>query len=119
MNYKDYQEASKRTFPKGHDLNSVTMEVLHCVIGASTETAELLDAMKKHIYYNKLLDVVNVGEEIGDIMWYLSNLCRLLGLDMDLILEQNINKLKVRYPDKFSTENAINRNLNEERKTLE
>ena len=34
-------------------------------------------------------------------------------------LENNINKLKVRFPEKFTEENAINRNLEEERKQLE
>ena len=34
-------------------------------------------------------------------------------------LENNINKLKVRYPESFSEELAINRNLEQERKELE
>ena len=29
------------------------------------------------------------------------------------------NKLKVRFPEKFTEENALNRNLEQERKTLE
>lgn len=34
-------------------------------------------------------------------------------------LERNINKLRVRYPEKFTAENALNRNLEAERKALE
>lgn len=34
-------------------------------------------------------------------------------------LENNIEKLKVRYPEKFTTENALNRDLETERKALE
>ncbi len=34
-------------------------------------------------------------------------------------LERNIEKLKVRFPEKFTTDNAINRNLEQERKVLE
>ena len=34
-------------------------------------------------------------------------------------LERNINKLRIRYPEKFTTENALNRNLEAERQALE
>jgi len=34
-------------------------------------------------------------------------------------MERNINKLKARYPDKFSQEKALNRNLDIERDILE
>jgi hypothetical protein len=92
---------------------------LHCAIGASTESGELLDAFKKHIYYKKELDIINVGEEIADIQWYLFNLCRLLNLDMEKLLENNIDKLRKRYGDKFSSDKAINRDVEAERKVLE
>ena len=115
MNWKEYQQQTERTFPdKGYELN-----LLHCVIGTSTEVAELLDQAKKHIYYGKELDVVNIEEEIGDACWYLSNLCRLLNLDFDQILQKNIDKLYARFPDKFDAEKAINRDTEQERKILE
>jgi len=116
MNYKEYQELASKTFAESGD---ETLNLLHCAIGASTEAGELLDAFKKHIYYKKELDVVNIGEEIADMQWYLFNLCRLLNLDMEQLLEANIAKLKARYGDKFSTERAINRDLDTERNILE
>ena len=116
MNYKEYQDLSSKTFAES---NNETLDLLHCVIGASTEVGELMDAFKKHVYYKKELDIVNVGEEIADIQWYLFNLCRLLNLDMEKLLESNIEKLKARYGDKFSSEKAVNRNLETERKILE
>lgn len=116
MNYKEYQDLSSKTFAESGD---ETLNLLHCAIGASTEAGELLDAFKKHIYYKKELDVVNVGEEIADIQWYLFNLCRLLNLDMEQLLEANIAKLKARYGEKFSEEKATNRDLDTERNILE
>jgi NTP pyrophosphatase (non-canonical NTP hydrolase) len=116
MNYKEYQNLASKTFAEAGD---ETLNLLHCAIGASTEAGELLDAFKKHIYYKKELDVVNIGEEIADIQWYLFNLCRLLDLDMEQLLEANIAKLKARYGEKFSTEKAINRDLDTERNILE
>lgn len=120
MEYKDYQEQSQRTFAyRNEPLSQNQTDLLHCAIGLSTESGELLDAFKKHIYYGKQLDAVNVGEEIADCMWYISNLCRLMDIDMEKILENNIDKLRVRYPEKFTNEHAINRNLYAERKELE
>lgn len=92
---------------------------MHCAIGVATESGELMDQFKRHIYYGKPLDVVNIKEELGDKMWYIMNLCRLLDLNLEEIMDININKLRVRFPDKFTNEAALNRNLDAERETLE
>ena len=119
MNFKKYQEGAERTFADSPStINPYQLSELHCVIGISTEAAELLDAYKKHIYYGKPLDVVNISEEIGDVMWYVANLCRLLNFDIEKILDTNLQKLKLRYPDKFDSEKAINRDLDAERNLL-
>lgn len=46
--------------------------ILHGIIGVVTELGEAIDALKKSLYYGKELDIVNLKEEIGDILWYLS-----------------------------------------------
>lgn len=50
-------------------------------------------------------------------MW--AGIAELLEVDMSKCLTNNINKLKVRFPDHFSQKNALNRNLDNERKELE
>jgi NTP pyrophosphatase (non-canonical NTP hydrolase) len=44
-------------------------------MGIITETAELVDVLKKQLAYGKDIDWVNVKEEIGDIFWYMANWC--------------------------------------------
>lgn len=120
MNYKKYQEESARTFSyRKEPLDEKTTDQLHCVIGMSTEVAELMDAFKKHIFYGKPFDEVNSKEEVGDLMWYIANYCRLKGYDLEEIMQTNINKLRIRYPEKFSNDLAENRDLNAERTELE
>jgi len=115
MNINEYIKQSKRTLlDKNKDSN-----LLHGAIGISTEAGEILDAFKKHLYYGKELDVINIKEEIGDIMWYVAILCRELDLSMEDILQTNIDKLKARYPEKFSNYSAIHRDLQKEREILE
>jgi len=88
-------------------------------LGMQTEAAEISDVFKKKLAYNKDIDWVNVKEEIGDLMWYIMNLCTFNNFDLEEILQTNIDKLRVRFPEKFTEENALNRNLEQERKTLE
>jgi NTP pyrophosphatase (non-canonical NTP hydrolase) len=62
-------------------------------------------------YLNKTLTIQVLLENL----WYITEF---IGLDFEKGLENNINKLKVRYPEKFDSEKALNRNLEEERKEL-
>ena len=95
------------------------IRLLHGGMGISTEAGELLDALKKHIFYGKKLDYVNISEELGDILYYISICMNVLGISFEEVMEKNIEKLKARYPEKFTEDKAINRDLDTERKILE
>lgn len=120
MNVKEYKDASSRTFLNREEgIDAKTTDLLHCVIGMGTESGELLDQFKRHIYYGKPLDIINVKEELGDQLWYIMNLCRLMNFDIEEIMQLNINKLQARFPAKFTSENALNRDIEKERNILE
>lgn len=183
----EYQELAARTCPnlEGEGLNE-----RHMNLGVITEIGEALDIFKKYMAYNKPMDLVNLGEELADISWYIVNKCRfenlLINDDFNIVLEDtkeviehkmfsvsdlpketkaeailtlilatycapvntffgspivqlgmlshiaswydldffqcltnNIDKLKVRYPEKFTSEAAQNRDLEAERTELE
>lgn len=93
--------------------------LLHAGIGLATESAEFLDQLKKHVFYGKPLDKVNLAEEIGDLQWYMAVACDALGVTMEELQERNIEKLTARYPEKFTMEAAENRDLDAERAILE
>jgi len=123
MNMKEYVPAACRTESKelliNKQLTSRDFRILHGSMGIVTEAGELMDALKKHIYYGKELDLVNIKEEMGDIMWYMAILCDELGTSFDELTTINIDKLKARYPEKFTSEKALNRDLSKEREILE
>ena len=101
-----------------------TIDMLHAAMGMVTEAAEIMDMLKKHIFYGKDLDLVNAEEELGDSNWYQSLMIHSMRLkghytDWEKIWDKNIEKLKARYGDKFNEEGAINRDLNKEREILE
>ena len=95
MTDKQYLDLARRTLSKQED------KLGHFSIGLVTEAAELLDAVKKHKYYDRELDVVNIKEEIGDMMWYLLQLCDEIGYSIEQAKVDNIAKLAKRYPDGF------------------
>lgn len=106
-------------------MERVNLRLLHAIMGMQTETAELTDALKKHIFYGAPLDRVNMLEEIGDVFWYIAILLDELRVDVgdkasfENVMNTNIAKLKARYPNKFSEFAALNRDLNGERNILE
>lgn len=93
--------------------------LLHAGIGLATESGEFLDALKKSIFYGKELDVVNLKEELGDVLWYMAIAMDALGTDFETEMEKNIKKLKARYGEKFTQESAEKRDLKKEREVLE
>lgn len=72
-------------------------DAMHAAIGVAGEAGELLDAVKKHVIYNKPLDRENVIEELGDLEFYMEQLRQNVGITREETLEANISKLEIRY----------------------
>lgn len=115
MDIQSYQKLAARTL---HRLSSEQEDVQHMVYGMMTELGELVDTYKKHYAYGKELDMVNVMEELGDIMWYWAGMCSITGINPSFALISNIDKLMARYPDRFDKEQALVRDLEKERDIL-
>ena len=116
MQLNEYSKWTSNTCAK---LENSIFDTVHMLMGMTTEIGELTDCFKKQLAYNKQVDWINVNEEIGDLMFYIASFCRINNLDFEKIIETNIKKLESRYPEKFTEEKAINRNLDAERKILE
>lgn len=88
--------------------------LFHSIVGIATEATELVEALTQ-----EEIDGVNVLEEFGDLNWYQAIGIDTLGGDFESVLRTNIEKLRARFPDKFTNESAINRNTDREREILE
>lgn len=95
----------------GSRLNDSTdqLRILHGAMGISGEAGELMDAVKKHILYNKPLDVVNVKEELGDLAWYMSLVLDQIGSSWSEVMQMNHDKLEKRFPGGFTEKLAQQR----------
>jgi NTP pyrophosphatase (non-canonical NTP hydrolase) len=110
-NAEQYDRARK------HDQRLSRM--MHAVLGMITELGELCDPLKKHLIYGATLDTKNLAEEIGDQAWYSNLFIDALEVRLASIWERNIAKLRARFPDKFTEEKALNRDLDAEKRALE
>jgi len=84
--------------------------LLHMAVGISGEAGELLDAVKKHVIYNKVIDRENVIEELGDIEFFMEGIRQGLNIRREETLSHNIAKLSIRYNGlKYSDKSAQER----------
>lgn len=102
-------------------LTSDEIDLIHAIIGIATEAGELLAALFERIDNPDAcsFDRTNIAEEFGDVLWYLGLGIATLGESFEHLQEMNQKKLRARFPDKFTEDAAINRDVTAERKLLE
>jgi NTP pyrophosphatase (non-canonical NTP hydrolase) len=91
------------------ELTPLKTSLWHLTPALVIEAAELADAIKKWVIYNKEIDMENVLEELGDIEFYLQAIRANLGIRREDTLQGNLKKLGIRYGDKYSDEAAQKR----------
>jgi NTP pyrophosphatase (non-canonical NTP hydrolase) len=104
MKLSEYVELACVTESVVGDVEGLNGRLLHGMIGMCTEAGEVLDALKRHVYYvkddgtRKELDEVNLLEEVGDLCWYLAIITDVL----DLKFEKNVEDAMTFNDDKES-----------------
>ena len=88
--------------------------LINGVMGLCGESGEAIDLVKKHLAQGHELDKEKIAKELGDIAWYLAETAYAIGYPLEDILQMNIDKLKRRYPEGFSTEHSLKRKANNE-----
>lgn len=110
MKFSEYQKLAARTHVDSiPDLTDTELMVLWDAVGLAGESGETLDLVKKIVFHRHPFDKTKLKKEVGDCLWYLACLATTLGLDLDEVANENIEKLKIRYPDGFSTDRSIRR----------
>ena len=107
MTINEYQTAALRTAQTDKFLASDLL--LNAALGLCGESGEVADIVKKHRFQGHNLDIDHVAKELGDIAWYLAVGAYAIGYDLETILQMNVDKLKARYPDGFSTDRSLHR----------
>lgn len=109
MTVSDYAAAALRT--ANHNLTG-DKALIVAALGLTGEAGEVADIVKKHIGQGHPYDAEmrdRLIDEAGDIAWYLATLCAALMVPLEDVLRANIEKLRGRYPEGFSSERSRNR----------
>lgn len=102
MELNNYQEACKRTSKK---FSSPETEIATWGLGIAGEAGDVASCIKKTFAHKN--DVKKgIKENLGDMMWYAAMICNFFGWKLSDALQENIDKLKKRYPEGFSFEDA-------------
>jgi NTP pyrophosphatase (non-canonical NTP hydrolase) len=109
--FDEYQELALRT-ASGKSTEGELAMLTTAALGLSGESGEIADHIKKIVYHGHPLDDETrdkIAKEIGDILWYCAMGSRGIGIDLAEIARMNVEKLRKRYPEGFSTEESLNR----------
>ena len=99
--------------------STLTFLLTHGAMGMVTESAEIMDIIKKHLVYRRPLDTTKLKDECGDVLFYLTMVLIECGSNYNEIINMNIAKLTARYKGKYSHEAANIRDLEAEKKAQE
>ena len=102
-----------------HQYNIEKKNPFEILLDFTKVSLKFLDLLKKKIYYNKDIDNSLMIDLSSRMYCLMVNFCYQYNTDISNILDKNIDKLRARYGDKFSSEKAINRNLEVEKQILE
>lgn len=108
MEMDEYQRLAGRT------TNVADTALANFALGLAGEAGEVADMIKKHIYHGHDLDRNDLIKELGDVLWYVSQVAAWNGINMNTIAVTNVAKLRKRYPEGFSQEASQNREDDEE-----
>jgi NTP pyrophosphatase (non-canonical NTP hydrolase) len=101
------------------DLPLSNEDPMKIVVSIIKQTCKLLDMLKKKLFYNKPINDELFKQITTLVMILTQSYMNYYSIDIKGSFDINISKLKSRYGSKFSSDKAINRDLETERKILE
>ena len=95
MDFQDYQQKARETaiYPSEHS-------ILYPTLGLCGEAGVVAEKVKKVIRDKggefDEFDRMNIRKELGDVLWYMAQICSDLDLRLESIAIANVEKLRLR-----------------------
>ena len=90
MDFREYQRKAV-TFA----IYPATHKVLYPTLGLCGESGEVGEKVKKQVR-DGVFNRHEEAKELGDVLWYLANICNDIGYNLDEIADLNLTKLRGR-----------------------
>lgn len=109
MKANEYQKLAARTINKKLAAQEKVYHALHGMVGEIGE----IHSLYQKVFQGHDLDIQHLKKELGDLLWFIAEYCTANGWNLEDIMQMNIDKLKARYPEGFSTEQSLHRDAND------
>ena len=96
MEFNDYQKAA-RSSRYGNE-----QVLTNCALGLAGEAGQVVDLVKNYTFKGHPLDKDQLTHELGDVLWYLSQIAEWADIPFDQVAKDNIETLNRRYPNGFN-----------------
>ena len=96
MEFNEYQKAANRTLYGNEQV------LTNCALGLAGESGQLIDLIQDYTFKGKDLDKEKMIDELGDVLWYLSQIAQWADVDFEDVAKANIENLNKRYPNGFT-----------------
>ena len=73
------------------------------------ESGECIDILKKHEFQGHELNKDKLLDELGDVLWYVTQAAVGISATLEDVAQHNVEKLRRRYPEGFSADRSVNR----------
>ena len=104
MTVNEYQRLAMTTLNPALSRKEV---LLNSVMGLCGESGEAIDIVKKWLAQGHTLDKEHLAKELGDVAWYLAEAATALDIPLERIFQDNLDKLKKRYPEGFDSQKSL------------
>jgi NTP pyrophosphatase (non-canonical NTP hydrolase) len=108
LTLEEYQSLAARTAGAGGDGER---RLIIAALGLTGEAGEFANMVKKLTAHGHEISPEILADELGDVLWYVAEAASASGLSLGDLAQQNVEKLRRRYPEGFSEDRSRNREI--------
>ncbi len=102
MDINEYKNKALRTDYADYSdfhIGDVSARLDYASMGLVTESAKILDIIKKSKKSLNSLDKAKIQEELGDLLWYMNLTLDELNISFDELMQSSIDKIDRKHPE--------------------
>ncbi|MDB8858367.1 nucleoside triphosphate pyrophosphohydrolase family protein [Pediococcus acidilactici] len=95
MEFNEYQKKANKTLLGNEQV------LTNCALGLAGESGQVVNLVKNYTFRGADLDKEQLTKEMGDVLWYLSQVAQWANIPFEEVAQKNIKDLAKRYPHSF------------------
>ena len=95
MEFNEYQKKANKTLLGNEQV------LTNCALGLAGESGQVVNLVKNYTFRGADLDKEQLTKEMGDVLWYLSQVAQWADIPFEEVALKNIKDLAKRYPPSF------------------